>query len=117
MTVKRSGRDFTCEQAAFSSVVPAWIQLWTKARAACEMLFGLSYSPAANMELQLLQSAIAAEALHVALYEHDAMEVDEFAAWKTELLKVTPKDRQPWVNSAIRNSPSSVIPREPRSFE
>lgn len=97
---------FTCEQVAFSSVVPAWVQLWTKARAACEMLFGLSFSPATNMELQLLQSAIAAEALHVALYEHDAMEIDEFSDWKTELLKVTPKDRQPWVNSAIRNSPS-----------
>jgi hypothetical protein len=97
---------FTCEHTAFSSVVPAWVQLWTKARAACKMLLGLSYSPAANLELQLLQSAIPAEALHVALYEHDAMEVGEFAAWKAALLEITPKDRQQWVDSAIRNSPS-----------
>lgn len=100
--------QFTCRDVAFSDVVPAWISLRRRANEACNVFFGLFYAPPRYTEVRLLLVAIAAEAMHEALYPEELeLSKEAFTRIRENLLKsLDNPDELKWAKSKLRNAPS-----------
>lgn len=99
---------FTCRDLPFDKIVATWLPLRQSARAACSVLLGIQYSRPGFSEMRLLQTAIAAEALHGAIYgDVTDMSDDEFTALRDSILnRIDEKHQREWVKRNLRNAPS-----------
>jgi hypothetical protein len=99
---------FTCATLPFEELVPNWYALWSKARPACDVLFGLHYARPGFTENRLLLTAVAAEALHRDLYgDVTDLTPEAFADLRGRLLGgLSDEAEKQWVKAALRNSPS-----------
>lgn len=96
---------FTCQDAPFSEIVPAWLAIRRDADTACNVFFGIQYARPGFTETRLLLSAIAAEGFHTAFSDRGhAWAAEQFAEMKGKLLAALddPKERS-WVESTIEN--------------
>jgi hypothetical protein len=99
---------FTTADLSFKDAIEGWLPLRRKTQAACNMYFGGFYAAHAFAENRLLANAIAAEALHQALYG-DATDFpdEEFRDLRARILNELPDSNEKrWVKANLRNSPS-----------
>ncbi|WP_138944917.1 HEPN domain-containing protein [Plantibacter sp. M259] len=99
---------FTSQDLSFKETIETWLPLRAKARAACNVFFGLEYDRPAFLDMRVLQVAIAAETLHEDLRGSVTDFPDsEFKVLKEDLLAATKDERQrAWVKEKLRNAPS-----------
>ncbi|WP_432882550.1 HEPN domain-containing protein [Kribbella sp. CA-245084] len=99
---------FTCRDESFANLVSRWLPLRANAANACEVLFGLQYAPPEIPSVRLLAVAVAAEALHRALYPDTiAMLPRDFERISTQALRsIRDEDDGAWVRNRLRNEPS-----------
>lgn len=99
---------FTCDDAAFEDLVPAWLQLRRCASTACNVFFGLQYSRPGYTETRLLLSATAAESLETAYSTlSTSMPAQRFEALRDRVLEAAENDEErAWLRAKIRNGPT-----------
>jgi hypothetical protein len=99
---------FTCRDKSFAESVSRWLPLRARAVNACNVLFGLRYAPPVLTEIRLLTVAVAAEALHRALYPNTIpMLPENFERIREQALRSVKEEAdRAWVNSKLRNEPS-----------
>jgi|GEM_PF-2034470 len=98
---------FTLKDIPFADVVPRWLEVHSRFRAAANILLGLQYNSEQYLETRTISAVAAAESFHRALGLRPPIPNEEFAALLRALLDATPKQHRSLVRDRLqRNEPS-----------
>lgn len=98
---------FTCDALPFEDVIPRWLEVQEKLRAATNMALGLRYAPARYVENNLLTAVGAAEVLHRGLrIDQPPIPFEEFHRIREDLMARVPEQHKERIQGLIRNDPT-----------
>jgi hypothetical protein len=111
LSPRRHDVRFTCADVPFDELIPAWLRVRRAAAPACNVFFGMDYSPEGYIETKLMTTAIAAEALQGALLPEDTppdatgLTSDEIAAIRDHVRNaITDPKHLRWVLSRLSST-------------
>ena len=85
----------------FETVIPRWVEVNNRFRAAFDMILGLRYVKRGYLQTQLITAVAAAESVHAALKFGPPIPNSEFNALKKSLLNVVPDERRQWLREKL----------------
>lgn len=97
------------EGIAFQTVIPRWVEVNNRFRAAFDMIMGLRYVRRGYLQTQLITVVAAAESVHAALRLEPPMPNSEFKALKNSLLKGCPHERQQWLRAKLGSNRHTLV--------
>ncbi|MFJ9523998.1 ApeA N-terminal domain 1-containing protein [Streptomyces cyaneofuscatus] len=94
----------------FADIIPKWLNLKSRARTGCNILFGLRYIEKGYVGTRLLGVATAAESIHAALRSKTSpIPKGEYRKLKKKILEAISDERdelQDFVNKGLHNNPT-----------
>jgi hypothetical protein len=93
----------------FETVIPRWVEVNNRFRAAFDMILGLRYVKRGYLQNQLITTVAAAESVHASLEFDPPMPNTEFKALKKSLLKVVPDERRPWLREKLGSNRHTLV--------
>jgi hypothetical protein len=104
---------FTCADVSFDELIPAWLKVRRAAAAACNVFFGMNYSPEGYIETKLMTTTVAAEVLQGALLPKDnpkdptGLTSSDITAIRARVsATLTDSKHLGWALSRLNNAPS-----------
>lgn len=97
------------EGMEFHTVIPRWIEVNNRFRAAFDMILGLRYVKPGYLQTQLITAVAAAESVHAASGFDPPIPNSEFKALKKSLLNAVPNNRQQWLREKLGSNRHTLV--------